>query len=125
VWAVLAAGLIYGLYNVSLIDILCFGPLMLTESGWAMAAASSTTSVVLWLMALSLPAGGFLADRTGRRTTILLGGLIAFAGALVLASRVEAVLPAFVLLGIVGGLPCGAIMSLPARVLAPATRSVG
>jgi len=125
VWAVLAAGLIYGLYNVSLIAVFGFGPLMLTERGWTMAAASSTTSVVLWLIALSLPAGGFLADRTGRRTTILLGGLIGFAATLVLASRVEAVLPAFVLLGIVGGLPCGAIMSLPARVLAPPTRSVG
>jgi hypothetical protein len=34
-------------------------------------------------------------------------------------------MPAFVLLGILCGLPCGPIMSLPARVLAPETRSVG
>src|SRR5262249_50591131 len=64
VWAVLAAGLVYGLYNVSLITIFGFGPLMLTERGWTLAAASSTTSIVLWLIAFSLPAGGFLADRT-------------------------------------------------------------
>ena len=124
-WTVIAAGVIYGLYNVSLTVIFGFGPLMLTERGWTMAAASSTTSVVVWLVAMSLPAGGFLADRTGRGSTILLAGLIAFAMALVLASRVDAVMPAFVLLGAVGGLACGPIMGLPARVLAPETRSVG
>jgi nitrate/nitrite transporter NarK len=121
-WAVLAAGVIYGLYNASLVAILGFGPLMLTERGWTMAAASSTTSVVLWLVAFSLPAGGWLADRTGRSAAILIGGLAGFAVALVLSSRMDAVLPAFILLGIVSGLPCGPIMSLPARVLAPRAR---
>lgn len=123
--AVLAAGVIYGLYNAALVAILGFGPLMLTERGWTMAAAGSATSLVTWLIAFSLPAGGWLADRTGRSSTILVGGLLAFAGALALSSRVEAVVPAFILLGIVAGLPCGAIMSLPAQVLAPRTRAVG
>ena len=123
--AVLAAGVIYGLYNASLVAVIGFGPLMLTERGWTIAAASSTTSVVLWLIALSLPAGGYIADRTGRNTPMLLGGLMGFAAALALSSRVDAVMPAFVLLGILCGLPCGPIMSLPARVLAPETRSVG
>jgi MFS family permease len=123
--AVLAAGVIYGLYNASLVAVIGFGPLMLTERGWTITAASSTTSVVLWLIALSLPAGGYIADRTGRNTLMLLGGLMGFAGALALSSRVDAVMPAFVLLGILCGLPCGPIMSLPARVLAPETRSVG
>lgn len=124
-WALIAAGLIYGLYNASLIVIFGFGPLMLTQRGWTITAASSTTSIVLWLVALSLPIGGFIADRTGRGATILIGGLFGFAGALVLASRVEAVMPAFVLLGIVSGLPCGPIMSLPTVVLTQQTRSVG
>ncbi|HJS31037.1 MAG TPA: MFS transporter, partial [Alphaproteobacteria bacterium] len=123
--AVVAAGVIYGLYNVSLVAIIGFGPLMLIERGWTIAAASSTTSVVLWLVALSLPFGGWLADRTGRNSTILVGGLIGYAGVLLLSSRVDAVLPAFILLGVISGLPCGPILSLPARVLAPATRSVG
>ena len=123
--AVVAAGVIYGLYNVSLVAIIGFGPLMLVERGWTIAAASSTTSVVIWLVALSLPVGGWLADRTGRNSTILVGGLVGYAGVLILSSRVDAVLPAFILLGIVSGLPCGPILSLPARVLAPETRSVG
>jgi MFS family permease len=125
VWAVLAAGLIYGLYNASLVMIFGFGPLMLTERGWTIAAAGSATSVALWLAAVSLPAGGLLADWTGHSSTILLAGIVAFAGALVVAPRADAVMPAFIFLGIVSGLPCGPIMSLPARVLAPQTRSVG
>jgi nitrate/nitrite transporter NarK len=124
-WAVLAAGVIYGLWNASLVAVIGFGPLMLTERGWTMAAASSTTSLVVWLVALSLPAGGLLSDRTGRSSTILVGGLLAFALALALSSRLEAVTAAFILLGIVCGLPCGPIMGLPSRVLAPETRSVG
>lgn len=104
-WALIAAGVVYGLYNAALVAILGFGPLMLTERGWTMAAASSTTSVVLWLVAFSLPAGGWLADRTGRGTLILLGGIIGFGAAMVLSSRVDSVTPAFILLGILCGLP--------------------
>jgi MFS family permease len=125
VWAVLAAGLIYGLYNASIVSVFVFGPLMLMERGWSIAAASSSTSLFLWLFALSVPAGGLIADRTGRSTMVLVGGLIGFAAALVLSPRVDAVTLAFILLGIVSGLPCGPIMSLPARVLTPETRSVG
>lgn len=123
--ALVAAGCVYGLYNAGLVTILGFGPLMLMERGWTMNAASSTTSLVLWLVAISLPAGGWLADRSGRSAWILLGGLLGFAAALVLASRIDAMMLAFVLLGIVSGLPCGAIMALPAQVLSPPTRAIG
>jgi MFS family permease len=46
----ITAGLIYGLYNVGLVTILAFGPLMLTERGWSFAAGSSATSLVLWIV---------------------------------------------------------------------------
>jgi predicted MFS family arabinose efflux permease len=39
--------------------------------------------------------------------------------------RGSTVLPTAVALGLVAALPAGPIMSLPARVLAPATRSIG
>ena len=119
------AGLIWGLYNASIGTVFGFGPLMLVERGWTNVAASSTTSVVLWLVAFSVPLGGYLADRTGRGSAILLGGLIGFAAALVFSTRTDAVLPAFILLGLVSGLPAGLIMSLPARILSPETRAAG
>jgi MFS family permease len=125
VWALLAAGVVYGIYNVGLITIFAFGPLMLAERGWTFIAASSITSVVLWLVTISLPAGGVLADRSGRRALVLVSGLIAFAAAMVLSAHVNFVLLAFLVLGIASGLPCGAIMSLPTEVLVPETRPVG
>ncbi|HVM78330.1 MAG TPA: MFS transporter [Stellaceae bacterium] len=118
-----AAGVVYGLYNVSLTTILAYGPLMLVERGWTFAAASSVTSLVLWIVTLSLPGGGYLADRTGQRGLILVGGLFVFSAAMALAPRTDAALPVFALLGIASGLPCGAIMSLPTRILSPATRA--
>jgi len=121
----ITAGLIYGLYNVGLVTILAFGPLMLTERGWSFAAGSSVTSLVLWIVTISLPAGGLLADRIGRRAVVLVCGLLAFAATMAVAPRIDAVFAIFVLLGITSGLPCGAIMALPTQVLAPETRSVG
>jgi MFS family permease len=53
--AVIVAGVIWGLYNASLGLVFAFGPSMLTEQGWPLAAASTTTSVVLWLVAVSVP----------------------------------------------------------------------
>ncbi|TIV26041.1 MAG: MFS transporter, partial [Mesorhizobium sp.] len=50
---------------------------------------------------------------------------LAFAALVLLLWRCSAVLPTMVVLGLVCGLPAGAIMSLPARVLAPATRALG
>src|SRR4030081_1569920 len=47
--AVVAAGLIWGLYNVGFAVIFSFGPSMLVERGWSIAAAGSTISIVLWL----------------------------------------------------------------------------
>jgi MFS family permease len=98
---------------------------MLAERGWSVAAAGSAVSVVMWLTMLSVPAGGFLADWTKRHVAFIVWGGILFAAALVFAARAEATIASFVVLGIVCGLPAGAIMSLPARVLEPATRAVG
>jgi MFS family permease len=123
--AVIVAGAIWGLYNASLGLVFAFGPTMLTEQGWPLAAASTTTSIVLWLVAVSVPIGGYLADRSGRGETVLLVGCLAFAAALLFATRTEAVLPAFVAVGFAGGLAAAPILSLPVRVLEPAARAVG
>ncbi len=123
--AVLVAGLIWGLFNAAFGVVFGFGPLMLTERGWTLAAASSATSIVLWLVVVSVPLGGVLADRSGRPLAVLIGSCLAFAAALLVATRTDAVMAVFVVLGLLGGLAVGPIMSLPSRVLAPQTRAVG
>jgi MFS family permease len=123
--AMMTAGLIWGLFNVGFATIFSFGPSMLVERGWSISAAGSTISIVLWLAVLSVPFGGFLADRTGRPQLILVAGCILFAILMVILPRSGAVISTIVALGLISGQPAGPIMSLPARVLQPATRAIG
>ena len=70
--AVIAAGMIYELYNVSLVMVIGFGSLMLIERRWTIAAASSSTSLVLCAFSLSLPLGRWLADRTSLTSSLFI-----------------------------------------------------
>ena len=123
--AVIAAGLIWGLFNVGFAIVFSFGPTMLVEQGWTITAAGSAISIVLWLAVFSVPSGGLLADRTKRPQTLLAIGCIVFALLMAMLPRSTAVIPIVVALGLVSGLPAGPIMSLPARVLQPGTRAIG
>jgi MFS family permease len=123
--AVVTAGLIWGLYNVGFAMIFSFGPSMLVERGWSIASAGSTISIVLWLAVLSVPLGGVFADRSGRPEFVLVAGCIVFAMLMVALPRSDLVISTVVALGLVCGQPAGPILSLPARVLQPATRAIG
>jgi MFS family permease len=123
--AVVIAGVMWGLFNVGFAMIFSFGPTMLVERGWSIAAAGSAISIVLWLAVISVPLGGFLADRSGRPDVLLAGGCIVFAVAMIALPRSDAVIGILTALGLISGLPAGPIMSLPARVLGPETRAIG
>jgi MFS family permease len=123
--AVIAAGLIWCLYNIGFAMVFSFGPSMLVARGWSSTAAGSTISIVLWLAALSVPLGGLLADRSRRGGAILVGGCVAFALLALALSQAGPVLLTVIALGLVCGLPAGPIMSLPARVLEQGTRPIG
>jgi MFS family permease len=123
---VLLGGAIWALFNAALGTVFGFGPAMLAERGWSLAEASSATSVVMWMVALSGPLGGVLADRTGRGDTILVGGVLVFGAAMVaIAILGQSVVALFVVLGLASGLAVGPILSLPAEVLTPETRAPG
>jgi MFS family permease len=57
--AVLLAGCIWGLYNAAMGMIFGFGPVLLAERGWSLAASGSATSLVLWIIAASVPIWGY------------------------------------------------------------------
>jgi MFS family permease len=124
-FAVMAAGLIWGLFNVGFATIFSFGPSMLVERGWSVTASGSTISIVLWVAAISVPLGGVIADRSGRPELILVVGCILFAALMIVLPRSGAVIPIVTALGLISGQPAGPIMSLPARVLRPQTRAIG
>ncbi|MEO1724663.1 MAG: MFS transporter [Pseudomonadota bacterium] len=122
-------GAIWGLYNGGLAMVFGFGPALLAERGWGSVAAGQMTSAVLWLMTLSIPLGGVLADRTGRRDAVLAAGLLGFAVFMALGAAPglpgAALIGLFLILGLFGGIPAGPIMSLPAGVLPPTVRAEG
>lgn len=123
--AVIVAGAIWGLYNVGFAMIFSFGPSLLAERGWSIAAAGSAISVVMWLSVVSVPAGGYLADRFKRPFLLAIAASLAVAALLAWLTRSDAVITILVLIGLVGGHPAGPIMSLAARVLVPETRAIG
>jgi MFS family permease len=123
--AVTVAGLIWGLYNVGFATIFSFGPAMLVERGWSIASAGSVISIVLWLAVFAVPFGGLVADRMKRPQTVLVAGCMLFAGLMLVLSHSNAVIASVIALGLISGQPAGPMMSLPARVLQPATRAIG
>lgn len=123
--AVIVAGMIWGLYNVGFAMIFSFGPSLLAERGWSIAAAGSAISLVMWLSVISVPAGGYLADRFKRPLVLASAASLMVAGLLAWLTRTDAVIMLLILIGLIGGHPAGPIMSLAARVLAPETRAIG
>ena len=122
---VVLAGAIWGLYNTALGMIFGFGPAMLAERGWSPTQASSTTSIVLWLVSVSVPLGGYLADKSGRRDAVMAAGLLGFAALMAVAPGSDWTVAIFMALGLAGGIAAGPIMSLPAGLLQPNNRAHG
>lgn len=139
--ATLAAALVWALYNAALTQVFAFGPAFMTAAGLSLTTAGAIASATLWLVALTLPLGGMLADRTGRHRQVIAASLGAFALLLAAAplaagslaagatgSGQQAIWPVvvvFALLGIVGGIPAGVVMSLPGEVLSRESRALG
>lgn len=123
--ALCIAGVIWALFNAALAMLFGFGPALLTERGMPLVAASGMTSIVLWLASVSVPLGGILADRLGRRDLVMLIGLAGFAAGLAAARAGVPPLAAFILIGLLSGLAAAPILSLAAAVLRPETRSAG
>ncbi len=121
----LLAGSVWGLYNAGLAMVFGFGPALLSERGADLQSASSVTSLVLWTAAISIPLGGYLADRSGRRDTVILFSLLGFAILLTIAAELPGSLLIFAAIGLIGGLGAGPVMSLPSSLLRPETSAGG
>ncbi len=124
--ALVLAGIVWGLYNTALAMVFSFGPALLIQQGWAFTAAGSLVSLFMILFSVALPVGGIIADQTGRKDAIILLSLVSFAVLMPLIVFMPA--SAFVVFCVVGVLfafGAGPVMTLPAEVLSPASRSFG
>lgn len=68
---ILSAGVAWGVFNAGYVAYLSFGPKVLEAQGYTALAAAGVISVASWLMIFSGALCGQIADRFGRRNTIL------------------------------------------------------
>ena len=125
--ALFLAACVWALYNAAFAMVFSFGPIFLTQRGWDLTTASSATSIFIVVVAVAIPLGGFLADRTGRRDVIIMTSLLGYAVLmpLVMIAPSWAVPPIFVAVGLIFGLAAGPIVSMPALILKPEARAFG
>ena len=119
------AGFAWGVFNAGYVVYLSFGPSLLVAQGMAPLAAASVISVGSWLMILSGAACGQVADRFGRRETILAVCMSGAVLALLLLSVPRAGLAASLLIGVVGMAPAGVIMALAGQAVGAERRAFG
>lgn len=122
---ILCAGIAWGVFNAGYVVYLSFGPSMLEAQGMNILAAASIISVGSWVMILSGAACGQIADRFGRRDTILTVCMFSAVLAMLLLSMPGAGLAASLIFGLLGMAPAGVIMALAGQAVAPERRALG
>lgn len=125
VYPLLLAGTAWALSNAALAMVFSFGPALLTERGLGLTTASALISAFMLCLAIAIPIGGVLADRSGKRDAVITFGLSGF---VVLAPVIMyapiAIFPAAVLIfGFLSGLCFGPIVGMPATILPPQSRA--
>jgi MFS family permease len=118
------AGGVWMLFNVGYILVVSFAPALLISHGLSPQRAGFVTSLVAWAVIVTIPLGGVLIDRVGHATALMIASFAALALGSMLVPAAPSVL-LMTLIGAVTGLPCGAMMVLPAEVLRPQTRAAG
>jgi predicted MFS family arabinose efflux permease len=119
------SGAVWTFYNVAYIIVVSFAPLLLADRGLAVANAALISSAATWPLIISIPLGGVLADRTGRGEAIMHACFLGMAVCIPFMLTAPSPLIMLAIIGLVVGPAAGIIMSLPARVLRPETRSLG
>lgn len=122
---VVISGTIWGVMNLACVLFFSYAPLLMVAQGSSPTVSASLTSLAIWFTILAIPTGGYLVHRSGRPiAAIVVCGLIAASALLVFVADFHPTI-ACLIFGIAIGPLSGAILSLPARVLEPADRSVG
>ena len=119
------SGLVWGFYNVGFILLIVFGPSFLSSQGMPIATAGATISLVTWTVLISLPLGGYLAQRVKSPDAVMGCCFVSLAlSASALATGGSPILVC-ALFGLLAGPPAGLIMALPGTALRPENRSAG
>lgn len=124
-WGVLLSGCVWCFYNIAFILPLSFGPELLTARGMGLIEAGALVSLTSWLIIPALPLGGWLAEKIGRPTTIMMVSFIAIAAVTWMIPLTSSYVVMFALLGLIFGPAGGLVMALPSKVLRSGNRALG
>lgn len=118
-------GLAWTLYNAAFILVVSFAPGALVSVGYERGTANSVTSLFMWTMMVSVPLGGRLLQSTRRVVPALAALLLASSATLVVVTTGTLPEAGLILLGIIAGIPAGALMSLSAEAVSRENRGPG
>ncbi|MBR0754249.1 MFS transporter [Bradyrhizobium jicamae] len=122
---VMVTGVIWGAMNLACMLFFSYAPLLLSGRGWTPTLAASLISLSIWFTIVAIPLGGYVVNRARQPVAaIVICGLVGGATLALFTAGVSPTLLAL-LFGVSIGPLSGAILSLPARVLAPRDRSLG
>ncbi len=125
-WQLLLLGsLPWLLYNASFQIMMSFMPSFFVDNGFELARATRLSAVSAIGFVIGVQAGGLLLKRSAHPDLICCAALAGWCVALLALSTGSVPLPWVVLAGLLGGLPAAALVSLPAEVLRPESRSAG
>jgi predicted MFS family arabinose efflux permease len=125
-WRLLAIASIPWLaYNAAYQVVVSFLPSFLGEGGAGIARSGAMTAVNTAIFIVSVQAGGVLMKRSARPDWICHAAIAGWCASLLLLSTSSLPWVWIVAGGIVGGLPAGAFVSLPAEFLRPQSRGPG
>jgi predicted MFS family arabinose efflux permease len=119
------AGLAWSLFNAGFFVLGSFAPAFLVARGSSIGEAGLVVSIGIWVSLVSVPLGGYVADRLRRPNLVIVTGCLATALCMGLMPLLPGPTLWFVLMGIMFGLPPGAMMSLLPKALAPERLATG
>jgi predicted MFS family arabinose efflux permease len=101
-----------------------YAPGLLIGQGIAQTTANLTISLLSWLIIVTIPIGGYFADRSGKGDGIFWAGCLVAAAAIAMVPFAGAV-QFWVILSAALGFTVGPVMALPGTLLPPASRATG
>ena len=119
------AGFLWAAYNAGYIVLTSFATPFLAARGYSLEQSGWIASLLGWAMIPMVPLGGYLADRRARPNLSVAAGLILTFVAIVALALTDAPGPSLIAVAFLSGLPAGAIMALPVKVLRPDIRAAG
>ena len=118
VWVLaISAGVGWALLNASVIVVASFAPSFLMSRGASVSHAGQVTGAALWISIVSVPLGGFVADRVNRPKLLIVTGCLVAAASMIAIAYAPVPALWMVVTGILLGLPPSIMMALLPRAV--------